>query len=116
FSFGLYHRPFQDQRAVYLAMNSTYRAVGFLPAEDFDPDAFRANRKNPAFMRMTDRDAYWGAKIVTAFSNERIDALVAKAELAEPDASYLRHALVVRRDIIGRRYLRTVAAVEDPEM
>jgi hypothetical protein len=114
FSLGLYHRPFQDQRVAYETMNRTYRAVGYLPAEDFDPDAFRANRKNPAFMRLTERDGYWGAKIVTSFSNERIDALVAAAELTEPDASYLRHALAVRRDIIGRRYLRAVAAVEDP--
>jgi hypothetical protein len=116
FSFGLYHRPFQDQRLAYETMNRNYPAVGFLPAEDFDPDAFRDNRKNPAFMRMTDRDAYWGAKIVTAFSDDRIGALVAAAEIGEPDASFLVHALKVRRDIIGWRYLRAIAAVEEPEV
>jgi hypothetical protein len=116
FSLGLYHRPFEDQRLEYETMNRNYPAVGFLPAEDFDPDTFRDNRKNPAFMRMTDRDAYWGAKIVTAFSNDRIGALVAAAQIGEPDASFLEHALEVRRDIIGRRYLRTIAAVEEPEV
>ena len=67
-------------------------------------------------MRLTDRDAYWGAKLVTAFSDEQIAALVATARLPEADARYVDRGLRVRRDIIGRRYLRAVAAVENPTM
>jgi hypothetical protein len=115
FSLGLYRRPFQKHRPEYDLMVRDYPAVGYLPADDFDPDDFRINRKNPAFMQMTERDAYWGAKVVTSFSNEQIAALVATGGMGEPDASYLERALRVRRDIIGRRYLRAVAAVERPE-
>jgi hypothetical protein len=64
---------------------------------------------------MTDRDAYWGAKVVTSFTDAQISALVAAARLGEPDASFLEHALRVRRDILGRRYLRVMAAVEDAQ-
>ena len=65
---------------------------------------------------MTERDAYWGAKIVTSFTDAQIAALIAAARLGEPDATYATHALEVRRDIIGRRYLRAMAAVEAPEV
>jgi hypothetical protein len=115
FSLGLYRRPFQKHRAEYDLMVRDYPAVGYLPAESFDPDDFRINRKNPAFMRMTDRDAYWGAKIVTSFSDAQIASLVITGQMGEPDTSFLEHALRVRRDIIGRRYLRAMAAVERPE-
>jgi hypothetical protein len=67
-------------------------------------------------MRMTDRDAYWGAKIVTSFSDEQIAAVVATARLPAADTRYLDHAMRARRDIIGRRYLRAVAAVENAGM
>src|SRR6185369_8185050 len=62
------------------------------------------------------RDAYWGAKLVTSFSDEQIGVLVATARLPEDDGRYVEHALRVRCDIIGWRYLRAVAAVESPSM
>jgi len=113
-SLGLYHRPFEDQRPEWQRHVSQYPALGFFPAEDFDPDRFRTNRKLPTHMRMTDRDAYWGTKIVTSFTDAQIDAIVTVADLPSPDGEYARHALKVRRDILGRRYLRTMAAVEEP--
>jgi hypothetical protein len=114
FSLGLYHRPFEDQRGQWRSLVARYPSIGYFPAETFDPDAFRTNRKLPTHVRMTDRDAYWGAKLVTAFTDAQIDAVVAAADLPAPDAAYAVHALEVRRDILGRRYLRAVAAVEEP--
>jgi hypothetical protein len=113
-SLGIYQRPFQGQRRDYRLMVSNFSAVGYFPAEGFNPDAYRQQWKNPAFMRMTDRDAYWGAKLVTSFTDAQIAEVVAAARLREPDASYLRRALAVRRDILGRRYLRPMAAIEAP--
>jgi hypothetical protein len=113
-SFGLYHREFEDDRDAWRALVTRYPAIGYLPAETFDPDQFRTNRKLPTHVRMTDRDAYWGAKVVTAFTDAQIEAVVATAELPAAEAAYAVHALEVRRDILGRRYLRAVAAVEDP--
>ena len=103
-------------RRMAAARSREHPALGYFPAESFDPDTFRTNRKLPSHMRLTDRDAYWGAKLVTAFSDEQIAALVATARLPDADARYLDRGLRVRRDIIGRRYLRAVAAVENPSM
>jgi hypothetical protein len=116
FSLGFYQRPFQrpEQRAAWTKLNGDYPSFGYFPAEGFDPDTYRANRRVPPHMRMTARDAYWGAKLVTAFTNDQLHAVVATARLSARDAGYLEHALAVRRDIIGRRYLRAVAAVENP--
>lgn len=118
FTLGLYRRPFQDDahRDEWTRLRTEHPALGAIPAESFDPDTFRTNRKVPAFMRLTARDAYWGAKLVTAFTDDDIAALVATARLAQDDADYLERALRVRRDIIGRRYLRAVTAVEDPAL
>ncbi len=116
FSLGFYQRPFQakEQREEWQKLNVQYPSIGYFPAESFDPDSYRANRRVPPHMRMTARDAYWGAKIVTAFSDNQLHAVVATAGLPGPEAAYLEHALRVRREIIGRRYLRAVAAVENP--
>jgi len=110
---GAYRRPFQDRREEWTRLSAEHPALGYFPAETFDPDAFRTNQRIPSHMRMTERDAYWGAKLVTAFSDEQIAAVVATARLPEADGAYIDHALRVRRDIIGRRYLRAVAAVEN---
>ena len=82
FSFGLYQRPFQakDEREEWQKLNAEYPSIGYFP-EDFDPDSFRTNRKVPPHMRLTARDAYWGAKVVTAFSDAQLAAVVATAGL-----------------------------------
>ena len=41
----------------------------------------------PAFREMTDRDGYWGAKIVASFSDEQIAAAVEAAHYEDPRAS-----------------------------
>ena len=89
FSLGLYRRPFQDQRDEWQRLITEHPALGYFPAETFDPDTFRTNRKLPSHMRLTDRDAYWGAKLVTAFSDEQIATLVSTARLSEADARYI---------------------------
>jgi hypothetical protein len=113
---GFYRRPFQDRRDEWVQLTAEHPALGYFPAESFDPDAFRTNQRIPSHLRMTERDAYWGAKLVTSFSDEQIAALVGTARLPEPDATYIDRTLRVRRDIIGRRYLRAIAAVENPTM
>jgi hypothetical protein len=113
-SLGLYRRPYQSQRDVWTEVVAAHPSVGWFPAEQFDVGAFRTNRKVPAHLRMTARDAYWGAKLVTSFSNEQITAVVGAAQLAPREAAYLAHALRVRRDLIGRLFLTAVTAVEAP--
>ena len=114
-SLGLYRRPYQSQRDVVDRdwWPRTPRSAGSRPRQ-FDVGAFRTNRKVPAHLRMTARDAYWGAKLVTSFSDAQIAAVVGAAQLAPGEAAYLEHALRVRRDLIGRRFLTAVTAVEAP--
>jgi hypothetical protein len=112
-SLGFYHRSFEEKRSEWERLVAQYPSIGYLP-EDFDPDTYRTNRKLPTHIRMTDRDAYWGAKVVTSFTNAQIEAVMATADLPAADAAYATHAVEVRRDILGRRYLRAVAAVEEP--
>ena len=111
---GLYRRPFQDQRPEFEEAALQYPSLGYFPAETYDPDAYRPRIKVPAHMRRTERDLYWGAKVVTSFSDAQLAAIAAQAGMPARDAAYLQHALQVRRDIIGRRYLRAVTAVEAP--
>jgi hypothetical protein len=114
---GFFRRPFQNGRDQWRWLNTRHPRLGWFPAERFDPEQYRSNRKVPSHARRTDRDVYWGAKLVTSFSDEQIAALVAAARLTEPqDAAYLTQALRSRRDIIGRRYLRALTALERPEL
>jgi hypothetical protein len=111
---GLYRRPFQENRAEYEESIAQYPSLGWFPAETFDPEAYRPRIKVPAHMWRTARDLYWGAKLVTSFNDAQLGALVAMAGMPARDSAALEHALRVRRDIIGRRYLRAMSAVENP--
>jgi hypothetical protein len=113
---GLYQRPYERQRQSWSRLTAEHPELGWFPAEEFDPDEYRSGRKIPAHRRMTDRDAYWGAKLVTSFSDEQIAAIVGQARLPASEQEYLTRTLRIRRDIIGRRYLRAVTAVEAPRV
>ena len=113
-SLGLYRRPYQSQRVAWRRGVAEHPAVGWLPAEDFDVEAFRTGRKVPAHKRMTDRDAYWGAKLVTSFTDAQLGAVAEAARIDPGDAAYLARTLAARRDVIGRRYLTGLTAVEAP--
>ncbi len=89
--------------------------IGWLPAEDFDPAEWKANWPNKAFNSMTDRDAYWGAKLVGSFDEAQIRAAVAAGAL--PDAwaaDTLADILITRRDKIVRYWYARVSPVEIP--
>jgi AAA family ATP:ADP antiporter len=113
-SLGLYRRHYQSQRGAWREEVAAHPVVGWFPAEGFDVESFRTNRKVPAHQRMTDRDAYWGAKLVTSFSDAQLAAVAATARLDPGETAYLSRALAVRRDVIGRRYLTAMTAVEAP--
>ncbi len=87
--------------------------VGYFSAEHFDPRGFRSNFRNAAFVNMTDRDAYWAAKIVTAFTDEHLRAIVAEGHYRDPRAAdYVFDVLAKRRDIIGRTFFDRIAPLE----
>ena len=83
-------------------------SLGYFESETFDPDTWRSDYANPAFERLTIRDAFWAAKIITSFTDEDIRTIVSKGYFPEPEAhEYLVETLIKRRNIIGRRYFDT---------
>lgn len=112
FSLGFHRAGWED-----VDFEPIHPTVGWLSAEDFDPSQWKPNWPNKAFTSMTDRDAYWGAKLVGAFEDEQIVAAVAAGGL--PDAwaaDTLATILMTRRDKIVRHYYAKVSPIENPKV
>jgi hypothetical protein len=105
---GIWRRPWE----VYGEIR--YPEVGYFQAELFEPEKWKPNYPNLSFVRMDDADAYWGAKIVTAFSDETINKLVETGEFGRQEvAHYVANVLKARRDAIGYYWLDKITALED---
>jgi len=79
--------------------------IGYFESKLFDPLEFKPLQPNSAFAYMTDRDAYWAAKIISAFTEEQLTAIVDEARYRNPDAArYMVRTLCERRDKIARCY------------
>lgn len=107
FSFGIYQPPWLEREP-----RASHVAVGNFSAEEFDPQEWKSNFPLVAFDNMTERDAYWAAKIVASFTEEQIAAAVETGEITEPRArQYLVNVLTRRRDAIARHWHSEVAAL-----
>jgi hypothetical protein len=88
-------------------------SVGNFEAETFKPEDFKSRLPHPGFRAMTDRDAYWGAKIVASFSDAQIAAAVDAAKYEDPRArEYLVRSLIARRDKIAKHWFGRVAPLD----
>jgi hypothetical protein len=88
-------------------------SVGNFESKVYRPEDFRQLVPQPAFREMTDRDGYWGAKIVASFSDAQIAAAVEAAQYEDPRArDYLVKNLIVRRDKIARHWFDRVAPLD----
>ena len=76
-----------------------YEAVGRWEAEAYDPGAWRNDYPNPAFVRMTERDAFWAAKIIMAFTSEELGAIVKTAQFSDPEHERYFHEVLVQRQL-----------------
>lgn len=81
-------------------------AVGRIDVEHFDPESWRPQYPNAAFLRMDAADGFWAAKQIMHFSNAEIRAIVGQARYADPAATErMVTVLSGRRDKIGQKYL-----------
>jgi hypothetical protein len=88
-------------------------SAGRFESAVFDPAHFAPEVPNPAYRAMTDRDAYWGAKIVASFSDAQIRAAVDAAHYDDPRASeLLTRLLIERRDKVARYWFGRVAPLD----
>jgi hypothetical protein len=108
FSLGLF--PAKWERARYSGQDS----VGRIEAKIFDPEKWKPNYPNPAFLSRRVDDEYWAAKIVLAFTDEDIRALVETGEYSDPKTvDFIVKTLAQRRDKIGRCYFSKVLPLEN---
>jgi hypothetical protein len=100
---GFYVKPWE------VPIKIDYPSVGYFESEYFDPERWRPTYPNPAFLRTTLRDAYWGAKIVTSFTDEDIETIVRTGRFSDPRAErQVVEVLKARRDKIGRYYFTVI--------
>jgi hypothetical protein len=97
------------ERAVYPKL----KAAGRVESTIFDPERWKANYPNPAFLSRLPDDEFWAAKIVLAFTDDDIRALLETGEFGDPRVvDYLEATLVERRDKIGRTYFSKVLPLD----
>jgi hypothetical protein len=74
---------------------------------------FKPLQPNAAFANLTDRDGYWAAKIVSAFTDAHLEAIVDAAGYGDPAARrYVTRILAARRDRIARTWFDRIAPLD----
>jgi hypothetical protein len=92
-------------------------SIGRFESREFDPKDWKPHYPNPAFLNLTDKDAYWAAKIVMSFTNEEIRAVVKTGQFSSADVeTYIANTLIERRDKIGRVWLTNVNSFDRFEL
>jgi hypothetical protein len=98
---GAEERPWDHAREV-----PGREKFGYYRAEDFDPAAWKPAYPNPAFLRMTERDAAWMARLIARFSHDDIRRFAALGKWQDAsDTDYLAGILIERQRRILVRYL-----------
>jgi len=83
-------------------------------SDGFEPQGWKPEYPNPAFLNMRPDDAFWAAKILAAFSNQAIAAIVRKAQYTEARATeHLTRVLIERRDKAVRVWINGVNPLTD---
>jgi hypothetical protein len=91
--------------------------IGWLEGESFDPGGWKPNWPNRAFQLATDRDGYWGAKLVASFSDAQIRAAVEAGQLPfRHAADTLASIIMVRRDLVVSHWYGKVSPLENFEV
>jgi hypothetical protein len=91
-----------------------YESVGRWESELFDPVKWRNDYPNPAFLRMTARDAFWAAKILMKFTRDELAAIVETGEYGDPEnARYFLEVLLARQLKCGRFGINAVNPLDE---
>ena len=92
-------------------------AVGHFESRTFDPERWVPEYPNPGFVNALPDDLFWGAKLVMAFSDAEIRAIVETAEYSDPRAAnYIARTLIERRDKIGRAFFAKLLPLDKFEV
>mgnify|MGYP003386726016 CR=1 FL=1 len=92
-------------------------SVGRFEYKTFDPEKWVPEYPNSAFLNRLPDDEFWGAKLVTAFTDEDLRALISVGELSDPKAAdWLLKCLTERRNKIGKEYFGKVLPLDQFEL
>ena len=109
FTFGLY-----SPRWERVPDRVEYPCVGRYYSDFYHPKKFKIIFPNPAYDNMTDRDGYWGAKLVMSFTDEQLRAIVREAQYPDAEAEeFLLETMIERRDITGRYWFNRVCPLDN---
>ncbi|MEM7232445.1 MAG: hypothetical protein AAF517_09740, partial [Planctomycetota bacterium] len=98
-AFGIWVKPWEIKDP------KVFESVGRIDFETFDPESWKTIYANPAFEKMTDRDAFWATKIITSFTDEDLSAIIDTGYFPEKEAKeHLLRVLIERRNTIGRTW------------
>jgi hypothetical protein len=80
-------------------------ALGYFDAEHFDPVAWRTTYPNPLFDAATIRDTFWGAKLVSTFTDADLTVVAGAGDWSDPRTTFvLADVLRGRQRAIARAY------------
>ncbi len=103
-----------DYRKVKWPDFPDYQAIGRFESERFDPAGWRNDYPNPAFWRMTARDAFWAAKILMSFTREGLAAIVETGEYSRrEDSAYFLETLGERQMKCGRFGINAINPLDE---
>jgi hypothetical protein len=92
-------------------------SVGRFEYKTFDPEKWVPEYPNSAFLNRLPDDEFWGAKLVTSFSDEDLRVLISVGELSDPKAAdWLLQCLKERRNKIGKAYFAKVLPLDQFEL
>ena len=100
-TFGAIARPWDGREDV-----KGRERFHFFSADLFDPEKWKTLYPNPAFGRMSERDAAWMARKLAHFSPDDVRTVVSAGQFQDPtDADYITRLLLSRQRAILKRYL-----------
>jgi hypothetical protein len=92
-------------------------AVGRMEANYFMPKAWKPEYANPAFLNARPEDRFWAARIVAAFPDEAVRAIVGTAQFTDTRATdYLTETLLARKSKVLMSWLNGTNPVVNPAL
>jgi len=102
FTLGLRVKPWEDTPPL------ANPALGYFEAATFQPDKWKTTYPNPLFDQATSRDLFWGAKLVSSFTDDDLRTVIAAGKWSDPAAERALFAILrERRQRIAREYFST---------
>jgi len=91
-----------------------HEIFNYFDVRNFEPQDWKNEYANPAFDRMTERDAAWMARILSRFTPEMVRAFASMAKFSDPsNTAYLADVLEGRLQRILDRYLTRLSPLAD---